>query len=279
MIRYLTSSITLLLLVALASCAKKMTEGPEKLPRVKEKDLLLALDSMSLVKPDFLYTKIDTRFSDKNQTVNFKTSLRLQADSALNAIITYAGIPMVTAMVTMDSVKISNKRDKCYILENLDYFKENFGIDFSFSNIEELLLALPLDYSPDEKYFQIHDPYNYIISSHRKSQLRRSERGRLDVRGNGREEDQDDIIIKYYLANDLHGLKRIEIESIQDSATVKVDYKSYQENKGFVIPKVVLVDITSANNHIIIEMEYDRAEVNEPREMIIVIPESYERCK
>lgn len=278
--RYLIKISGIALFAILVGCARTMTEGAEKLPRVKEKDLLLALDSINRVKPDFLYTKIDTRFSDKAQTVNFKTSLRERADSALHAMITYAGIPIVTAMVTRDSVKISNKRDKCFVLQDLEFFKTNFGIDFSFRNLEEVLLGLPLDYNPDDKYFQIHDPYNYIISSHRKRAIRRTERGRTDQRLDGRNDDEDEsIIIKYFLTPDLKHLKRLEIESLEDSTSVTVDYRSYQEDKGFALPKVVNMDIHSPNNHVVIDMEYDKAEVNEPREMIIVIPESYEKCE
>lgn len=271
MSRAMTKGLTgLLLLVLFASCAKKLTETEgEKLPRVKEKELMNALDSISLKKPDFFYSKLDTKFDDGERTLNFKTSIRLKADSALNAIITYAKIPMVTAMVTVDTVTITNKRDKCYILENLDFFKNNFGIDFKYKNIEEILLGLPLDYNLDDKYFQIHDPYNYIMSSHRKRDIKRTERGKID----------EDILIKYYLSEDLRNVKRLEIESVEDSTNVIVDYLTRQEEKGFSIPKLMKVEIKSPKKNIVIELEYDKAEINEPRELLIVIPESYEKCK
>lgn len=251
------------------SCAKKLTESEDiRLPRVKEKDMMNALDSISLRKPDFFYSKLDTKFDDGERSLNFKTSVRLRADSALNAIITYAKIPMVTAMVTKDTVTITNKRDKCYILENLDFFKNNFGIDFKYKNIEEILLGLPLDYNIDDKYFQINDPYNYVMSSHRKRDIKRTEKGKLD----------EDILIKYYLSNDLKNVKRLEIESVEDSTNVTVDYLTRQEEKGFSLPKFMKVVIKSPKKNIVIELEYDKAEVNEPREMFIVIPESYEKC-
>jgi len=260
----------ILFIIVLTSCGKKLTETDAvRLPKVKEKDLMNALDSISLRKPDFFYSKVDTKFDDGNRKVNFKTSIKLKADSDLNAIITYAGIPLATAMITTDSVKITNKKDKCYILENLDYFKENFGVDFKFKNIEELLLGLPLDYNIDDKYFQINDPYNYVVSSHRKRDIRRTERGKLD----------EDILIKYFLTNDLKNVKRLEIESIEDSTNITVDYLSHQQDKGFTIPKFLKIEIRSKKKNIFIEMSYDKAEINEPKEMIIVIPESYGKCE
>lgn len=251
-----------------ASCAKKITEGPERLPRVKEKDLMEALDSISLRKPDFFYSKLDTKFDDGVRTVNFKTSIRLKVDSALNAIITYAKIPMVTTMVTKDSVTITNKRDKCYVLEDLNFFKNNFGIDFKFRNIEEILLGLPLDYNIEDKYFQMHDPYNYIVSSHRKRDIKRTEKGKIE----------GDILIKYFLANDLKSLKRLEIESVEDSTNVVIDYVTRQMEKDYLLPAIMKVKIQSPKKTMFIEMEFEKAEVNEPKELYIVIPESYEKC-
>jgi len=256
--------------IFLSSCAKKLTEvDAVKLPRVKEKVLMNALDSMSLRKPEFFYSKLDSHFEDGERSVNFKTSMRMKVDSAINAIITYAKIPIITAMVSVDSVKISNKREKCYVLEDLTYFKKAFGIDFKLKNMEELLLGLPLDYNIDEKYFQIHDPYNYIVSSHRKRAIKRTEKGKLD----------EDILMKYYISEDLRSVKRVEIESVEDSTSIDINYLVRQEEKGYLIPKLMQVKITTPKKVILIELEFDKAEINEPKELFIVIPESYGKCE
>lgn len=268
MSRFTTKLVAFMALLIFASCAKKITEGPERLPRVKEKDLMEALDSISLRKPTFFYSKLDTKFDDGDRTVNFKTSIRLKVDSALNAIITYAKIPMVTAMVTKDSVTITNKRDKCYILEDLNFFKNNFGIDFKFKNIEEILLGLPLDYNIDDKYFQMHDPFNYIVSSHRKRDIKRTERGKIE----------GDILIKYFLAKDLKSVKRLEIESVEDSTNVIIDYVTRQSEKNYLVPAKMNVMIQSPKKTMFIEMDYEKVEIDEPKELFIVIPESYEKC-
>lgn len=264
----MTKLIALTAILIFASCAKKITEGPEKLPRVKEKDLMEALDSISLRKPAFFYSKLDTKFDDGDRKISFKTSIRLKVDSAMNALITYAKIPMVNAMVTNDTVTITNKRDKCYILEDLNFFKNNFGIDFKYRNIEEIILGLPLDYNIEDKYFQMHDPFNYIVSSHRKRDIKRTEKGKIE----------GDILIKYYLSKDLKSVKRLEIESVEDSTNVVIDYVTRQLEKDYLLPALMKVSIQSPKKNMYIEMEYEKVEVNEPKELFIVIPESYEKC-
>src|SRR5690606_32193689 len=107
-------------------------------------------------------------FSDTNRRIGFKTSIRSIRDSIINPMITYAGIPIVNSIIRRDSLLISNRKDKCAIRTTMNYIKESFGVDFDYRNIEELLLGLPVAYDTTQKYFQINDPYNYVVSSHRK---------------------------------------------------------------------------------------------------------------
>ncbi len=256
-------------LMFLSSCAKKLTETERvKLPKKKATELVNILDSICQIKPKYFYTKITTHVEDTNRNVNFKTSVRMTADSAMNALITYASIPIVNAMITTDSVIITNKREKCYIRQSLDYIKENFAIDFNFSNLEELILGMPLDFDSTQKYFMVHDPYNYTISSHKKREFKKLDRS-----------DKEDVLIKYFLTDSLTGLKGMYIESPSDTASIKVDYLVREKIDGFDVPREVFIHIISARNNMRINMSYEKIEVDIPKEMILVIPDTYEQCK
>ncbi|MEY3238183.1 MAG: hypothetical protein RI883_2284 [Bacteroidota bacterium] len=269
-IKYFTFIGTMVLLF---SCAKQMTDlQQEKLPRKKTQDLITTMDSLSHIKPTFFYTKIATEFSDTNRNVSFKTSIRMVKDSAINTTITYAKIPIINSIITTDTVKVVNKRDKCYIIQSLGYIKDNFGIDFNYRNLEELILGMPLDYDTTQKYFQIHDPYNYIISSHKKREMKRLDR-------NGRQIERDDILVKYYLTNDATNLKAMFIESPSDSTTIQVDYLTRELVQGYNLPKDVFIKITSPRNQMRITLSYDKAEIDQPQPLFFVIPEGYEKCE
>ena len=149
----------------------------------------------------------------------------------------------------------------------MSYIKENFGIDFTYNNIEELFLGRPLDYKVDQKYFVINDPYRYQISSHRKREKKRFER-----------KAKDDIIINYFLTNDAKELKKTTIFSPSDTTEISVDYLSFQVDKGIKVPENVLIKINTPRNKIFVRLEYEKVEINEPQELIIVIPENYEKC-
>jgi len=265
------SFLTLILLSNLMfSCARKITEElvlVEKVQKRKEKELVAVLDSLSLVKPKTFYSKLSVDFKDTTMGISFKTSLKIVTDSAVNAIITYAKIPIVTAMITTDSITVVNKRDKCFERETLSYIKEKFGIDFTYQNIEELFLGRPLDYNTGQRYFIVHDPYNYSISSHKKR-----DRKRLDRKA------KEDIIINYVLTKDAKDLSRTTITIPSDYTEIIVNYISRKAEKGIMIPYEVQIGIKTPRNNMFIKLEYEKVEVNEPQELLIIIPEKYEKC-
>ena len=170
-------------------------------------------------------------------------------------------------MVTKDSVSVVNKRDRCYSVTSLDYLKEMFGVDFTYENLEEILLGKPLDYHKDQKYFVDNDPFNYSISTHKKHDRKKPER-----------KQRDDLMIQYQLTPDAKHLKQTRILSIEDSTEVLVAYQERQTIGAYDIPLLVKIDIKTPKKTMAILLYYDKAEVNEPQELIIIIPESYEKC-
>lgn len=265
-----TKVFTWILFVStLVSCHRKaIFFNEEKVERRKTTELIETLDSLTLRKPQFFYSKVSTKFKDTTQSASFKTSIRMVKDSAMSAIISFASIPIYNSLLTKEDITIVDKRSKCYSKETLSYFKENFGVNFDYKNIEELILGLPFAYDTNQRYFQIHDPFNYIISSHRKRDIKKTER-----------KDLDDIIIKYYLTNDAKNLKRIDIESPGDSTKVQVHYLLREIIQGFSIPKTIAIRIFTSKNSINIDMDYEKVELIERPEIFIIIPEKYGICE
>lgn len=258
---WINALIIILAVSGIHSCGKKLSGGQDKLPKIKEERLIEVLDSIHRSGLSFLSARIDTKYADSKQNVSFKTSLKIDRDSAVHALITYAGIPIVTAMITNDSVKISNKREKCYVLRDLDFFRAQFGVGFSYRDLEELLLGRPLRFNPEQEYFLIHDPYNYSISTQKEG-------------GN-----EGELLISYHLTPDLKHLKRVEITSFRDEVSITVNYHDYGTDPVFSAPRTVSVQVKSPKNEIFLTMTYDKVELNVPKEMVIVIPDSYESCK
>lgn len=289
--RLYTSVFTFITLLALVvSCSPKLHPEAEleKVERRKTDVLVSALDSMSQLRPQYFYSKIKCDYSDTNQNKSFKTSIRMVKDSAVNALITFATIPIINSLIRPDSVIITNRQDKCVIRRDLNFIKEQFGVSFDYRNIEELLLGLPIGFDTTQKYFQIHDPYNYILSSHKKRAIRRETRNKPERDRNGRliqrredrdnEAEEENVILKYYLANDLRSLKRIFIDSPDDTTTIAIDYLTRDSIDHYLVPNEVQMVIVTPRNRLVITLDYERTEVNVPQEIRFVIPEEYGEC-
>ena len=277
-IRYIKWLQAILLLVLVASCSptKIMLLNSDKLDRKKTPELIEALDGMFKYRPDYFYSRIATKFKDTTQSLSFKTSLKIKKDSAVSAFISFAAIPILQVIVTKDTLTIVNKRNKCFTISDLSSIKNTFGYAFEYANIEELLLGIPLAYDTNQRYYQIHDPFNYIISSHRKRQIKKSEKGKPMDKNT---DNDDDIIIKYYLSDDITRLKKLMIESPSDSTRLEITYVTSEIVNSVNVPKNVEIQVFTPRNTINLTLDYEKTEVNEPQSLLLVIPKTYGICE
>lgn len=263
-------SLLFLLALVLTSCAKKNLEGSElvKLPKIKTARLVYVLDSLASYKPKYFYSKISCKYDDTTLHVSFKTSIRMVKDSAFSALISFATIPIYNSILTKDSLTIVDKREKCYSKEKLSYLKDNFGVAFEYVNVEELLLGLPFAFDSTQRYHHVPDPYNYVISSHKKRDIRRSDR-----------RNQEELIFKYFLTDDAKGMKKMIIDSPSDTTNVLVNYNSMQLIEGHNYPDEVELTVLTPRNKMVILLNYNKIDVIEKQVLELVIPEEYGKCK
>ncbi len=279
---------------------------PEKVERKKIDEVIAAIDSLKDVRPSFFYSKIKTTYSDTNQNVSFKTTIRIAKDSALNAVISKASIPVAQAILRPDSVFIANKINNCYIKKSTGFFKESFGVDFNYSNIEELILGLPIAFDTTQRYYLINDNYQYILSSHRKREVKKETKDHLNVpkerkdkdgrkahdkqrererehqrereRNRDKKEAENSFIVQYYLNSNMSALNAMFIDSPEDSATIKIQYVNRDTLEQYKIPSKAIITIKTPRNSITVELLYEKTEVNKPSEMVFILPEDYEEC-
>src|SRR5690554_452890 len=258
------------LLVSVAACGTKKDadrESSVKLPKVKEEVLINRLDSLSKSRPDNFYTKLSSSYSDSKYNVSFKTSIRMRTDSAFHALITFARIPIYNTMVTPDTLTIVDKRNNCYIQEGMSYLKQTFNVDFKHANIEELILGMPIAWDTKAEYHQIKDPYNYIVSTDKKRNIRRLE------------SEEEEVLIRYYLSNDTKHLRKVIIDSPKDITTISINYFGREMVDGYSIPIEGNINVKTPREDIFIDFKYNKSSVNDPRVLYLAIPNKYERCE
>ncbi len=192
----------------------------------------------------------------------------MKKDSALNILITYARIPIYNTLITKDSITIIDKREKCVLIESLEYFRKRFKVDVAYHNAEELFFGAPINFNSNKKYYKIDDPYNYIICSHKPSEIRKNIR-----------KDKREIISYYTLSDDLKYLKEQRILSPLDTTSVTIYYKERSIIDGYLLPKKVEVFIYSSTDTMEMKMEYKKRRINSLEPIHYVIPEKYDTCE
>jgi len=255
-------------LLFMVACSKKTTPfGYEKPEKKRTVELVDKLDDLSNYQWDFLSTKINTKFLSREHKQNFKTTLKMKRDSLLNATITFAAIPIINAILSPDSLKVVNKKDKCYILEDLQFLKRKFEIPFEFIQVEELILGLPLAWDRESRYHQLDDFYYYVISSHKRRFVNRRE-----TKGEG------DILIRYFLSPTTMELSQVLIDSPQDTTSIRIQYFDRYNDGGFPLPQRTEINIFTPRDTISVEMKFQKPEIEKEKVIFLTIPENYEKC-
>ena len=264
------TSLLVFLACLLFSCAKHWSEPqekPQKLPRLKEKSFASKMDSLHDLRPAYFYSKINVSYSDEERSVSFKTSVNVALDSAVSAILSYASIPIFTAYLDKEEITIVNKKDKCFINKQISDYSELWGVELSFDNIQEMIFGLPIGYLPEGKYHVINDPYEYILSSHKKREQKKSEK-----------HHRSNIIYTYKLNSDADRLASTHINSPADSFKIDIQYKEWQEKEQINFPKEMLISLQGPKSSSQIKMVFNKLKINQPRRLFMIIPESYEAC-
>ncbi len=266
--KLLVGIVVLATAVACGNSKKQSENRSEKLPKMDASVLVSRLDSLSAQRLDYFYTKLKSSYTDSEYDVSFKTSIRMRNDSALHALITYARIPIYNTMVTPDTLTIVDKRNNCYVKEDMTYLKNTFDVDFEHHNLEELILGMPIGWDQELEYHQVKDPYNYVVSSHSKRELRRMNKN-----------DDDELLIRYYLTDDAKMLRRTLIYSPRDTTTIDVNYSEHELINGMNIPGAGEIKVVTPRDTIKIDFKYNRTTVNEPRVLYLAIPDRYGKCE
>lgn len=265
--RIIQYSLCALCIAFIASCNRNTGEVVTEQGSVAEAELVRALDTLSKREFQSFFSKISTSYQDSSRNVSFKTSAWMVADSASNFLITYASFPIVGALVTTDSVHVTNKREKCYTKASLAFLREQFGIEFTLKNLEDILLGVPTNYDPTRTYYQVDSKNGRTLCTH----------GMKDIE-QIKLEGSDEIVMYYKLNEDLSELAGTTVVSFTDSTEVSIVYNSREMIKDFNIPTSVTIHIVSPKQDITVDLSYTKTRLNDPENIHFIIPDSYEEC-
>jgi hypothetical protein len=73
-------------------------------------------------------------------------------------------------------------------------------------------------------------------------------------------------------------LQGMHIYRPSEEANISLNLEGRTDIDGFQIPVKTSLDIQLRTNTILIQLDYNKAEVNQPQDFVFKIPEGYEKC-
>ncbi|HHB52404.1 MAG TPA: DUF4292 domain-containing protein, partial [Saprospiraceae bacterium] len=129
----------------------------------------------------------------------------------------------------------------------------------------------------EKKYKQIKDKKKqfYILSSHSKRKFQKIEKDKLNVEN----ERNDNIYLQYYFSPDDLSLAKMHIEIPSDTVSIYVNYLEQTMLDSNLVPKLTTIAVSNPRDSIVMQLDYSKTKINQPKTIQFSVPPSYEDCK
>lgn len=239
--------------------------------------------------------------SDKQKT-SFKSTMRMTRDSAIWTSITFLGIAGAKAIITNDSVKLINYKDRDYVSTDfgkiVDLFNSNL---INLKNLQAILLGQLVDVEDYQKLHMEIVEGQYVIStlSDRKASRdwiekklekmekklekqedKEAEKGkeRIERKYERRPDKFDGLEIEVWIDPSTSKINKLIVRDYLLNGTVTAWYSDFNDTKQGKAPYRTRLEIRAKKN-IDVDIVYSKISVEDKVEMPFSIPTKYERRK
>lgn len=257
-------------IAALYSCSggRKTVDG-EKLKNHSPKYLI---DSIS--KTEFDYTWLRTK---GNAVVNFqgekntvKVNFRIRKDSAIWTSISKSTIPLLSALLSEDSLKFLKKiGGKQYYLGEYKEINNLLNLDLNYLLLQDFVSGAPIMFDYEGKYKSKIENGMYLLSSDKSKKIEK-----LLKKGKGNRKHT--ILYRCWIEPSNFKCSKVEINFLSDSSRLEVNYSDWFDISGQTFPEKSSIYFTTPYDTLSLEMKYShKIKINEPQKMLFKINDNY----
>lgn len=219
-----------------------------------------AILNQKLLDNDFQFNTLSFKVAVKSELVgdkkSFKASVRMRKDSVVWSTITFAGKPLITTIISRDTIKYLNKISKEYFIGDFDYLNRVMGTEFHYDMLEDLLIGDAIGYDSTSNYDTDIDSTFYLISSLSKRKIRKA----LTMGA----ESKEKYIYRHWLEPKTFQMNRQMVNNLSDSTSIDVGYSEYLEIEDQVFPGKEQIIIYSPADTGSLELKISRLKRNIP---------------
>jgi len=198
-----------------------------------------------------LQAKLKVIMTQQNRSETHTVTLRIEHDKT---IWVNAFLNMVRIKITPDRVRFYNKLDNSYFDGDYALISDFFGTDLQFKNLQNLLLGEAIfDIKPKEFEKKLH-PNSYTIAP----------------------KLQNDLFDLLYLINPSYFKLDAQLlsQSLEQNV-LKVQYRSYQNVEGLVLPEQMAITSTNPNEQTTLNLNIKSVSLDQPLRFPFTIPKGF----
>lgn len=253
----------ILFLIILASCGRKKNAFTPELPEKSKEELVNRLHELSNLEWDMLSTKTSVKFSTEDQSNSFKASIKMKRDSAMLVNISFAGIPIVQSAISNDSLKLVNRRDKCYKFQDRSALENVIDFPIEYAQLQDIIIGKPLLFNKEEEHIQVANKTFYELKTKRKRN----------------QNSNEEVIITYYLSPTTLDLNKVTVESPSDQTTMEIVYVGKHEKiEGLMLPQEMNLVIKAKGKKTSLDVSINKPDVSGETKLTLNVPDNYVAC-
>ena len=270
MINFKTYVIIICSIASLYSCSgRKKTIDGEKLKNHSPKYLI-----DSILNTEFDYTWLRTK---GNAIVNFqgnkntvKVNFRIRKDSAIWTSISKSTIPILSAVLSADSLKFLKKiGGKQYYLGEYKEINNLLNLDFNYLLLQDFASGTPIMFDYEGKYKSKTEDGMYLLSSDKSKKIEK-----FLKKGKGNRKHT--LFYRCWIEPSNFKCSKVEINFLSDSSYLEVNYSDWIDVNGHEFPEKSSIYFTTPYDTLSLQIKYsNKIKINEPQQMLFKINDNY----
>ncbi|MCE1202518.1 MAG: DUF4292 domain-containing protein [Bacteroidia bacterium] len=265
--------VSLFVFVVLAAPSCRSTRKVMKAP-LKEYGENYLLDRMKEAQLNYEWFSsrlIITLTDDKKNTTELRGQLRIRRDSAIWISLTpMLNIEAARLLITPDSVKLINRLDKTYYNDDFTLINNLFSSSADFFLLQSLLTGNDLVNYETENFRSAIDSREYRLSTTGRAKKKRYLR---------KNEQQQILVQSIWLNPENYKISRINLKEVGDEThKLQVTYSAFETSGNLIVPTQLQFEV-NASRRMMLNIRYQKPELDVPQPMPFRIPDNFSKMK
>lgn len=281
--RYVNAGVrALIIIIALFqfSCRSYYDLGVVRARSMSDSRLYNNVMDSSLSYSSFYVKRFAANYSVDGIKKSFKGSIKIQKDSLIwiDIVAPVGGIPVARLMVSQDSVKLIDRLNKKYFVDDFDFFSKKLNMDLNFKSLQAILtnsLFTVINTEKEKPFIRsfnakvIENKHVFISEKSRKidRKLKKDKLHKLN-RFSYQEVEIDPSLFR---------ITEIFLMEFDEEREVSIRYKGFKSYNGKTFPQRLSFEVKDLKHLLSCNIKYNKITFNEDLRFSFKIPKKYER--